>query len=78
MLYATLRVKRTPFYKRFVAVQLRVAHALPVHTHKFYEEDLCVATTLADVKRVLQQIAAKYKQKDIDIDAKSSALKLLK
>ena len=77
MLYATLRVKRTPFHKRFVAVQLRVAHALPVHHNKFYEEDL-TCKTFADVKQILQQLAVKYKQKDIDIDAKSSALAKLK
>ena len=78
MLYATLRVKRTPFWKQMIGVQLRVAHALPVHTHAFYETSIPSNYTLADIKDTLNEIAAKYKHKEIDIDAKSNALALLK
>ena len=69
-LYATLRFKRRPVSNAIVCLQLRVAHAEPVHKHALHTCDISDFATLRDVNATLAALAQQFKCSNVALDVK--------
>ena len=69
-LYATLRFKRRPVSNAIVCLQLRVAHAAPVHKYALHECDISDYATLQYVNKVTAALAQQFKCSNVALDIK--------
>ena len=77
VLYATLRVKRAPISDRVVCFKLRVANALPVHSHPLHEEDISDLASMATLQRTLEDLRQRFRCGRVELDAHRNVLKKL-
>lgn len=77
VLYATLRVKRAPISDRVVCFKLRVANALPVHSHPLHEEDISDFATMDEVQRTLDRLQMQFRCGRVELDAHRNVLRKL-
>ena len=77
VLYATLRAKRAPISDRLVCFKLRVANALPVHSHPLHEEDISDLATWAQVQHTLEDLRQRFRCGRVELDAHRSVVKKL-
>ncbi len=76
-MFATLRIKRSPYGNKRVAFVLRVAHAQPVHTHALDEQQVSLYVTTRDVQAALEAMRVQHNCKRAELDIANDVAKLL-
>ena len=77
IMFATLRIKRTPIGNKRVAFVLRVAHATPVHTHALHEEDVSLMINSRGLAASVEALRARFNCRRVEIDIAGDAGKII-
>jgi len=77
IMFATLRIKRTPVGNKRIAFMLRVAHATPVHAHALHEEDISLSTNSRGLANAVEALRARFNCRRVEIDVAGDCAKII-
>jgi hypothetical protein len=77
IMFATVRIKRTPIGNKRIAFVLRVAHATPVHTHALHEEDISLMINSRGLAASVEALRERFNCRRVEVDVANDAAKII-
>lgn len=77
VMFATVRIKRSPIGNKRIAFMLRASYALPVHIQPLAEMDVALAATTQDLHREVEALCSRFNCRSVQLDVAGDVAKII-